>query len=74
MRSLSVINYTTQFIGTEFGYDPASKRADVEGQEAGSPPPYVTQRYSKDIGKVLSETTSTSYCFTCRISLINVCI
>ncbi len=26
--------YTTQFIGTEFGYDPESKRADVEEQEA----------------------------------------
>ena len=62
------VQYTTQFIGTEFGYDPTSKPADVEEPKAGSPPPYVTRRYSKDIGKVLSETTSTSpsYRFTGR--------
>ena len=64
LKSLSDISYITQIIATEYGYDPASKRVDVEGQVAGSPPPYLTRRYSKDIGKVLSETTSTSYHFT----------
>jgi len=45
------VHYTTQFIGTRRGYDPASQAVtDAEGKEIRT-----TRRYSKDIGAVLAE-------------------
>ncbi len=45
------VHYTTQFIGSRRGYDPASQAVtDAEGKEIRT-----TRRYSKDIGAVLAE-------------------
>ncbi|NLZ06104.1 MAG: histidinol-phosphatase [Phycisphaerae bacterium] len=45
------VHYSTQFIGTRRGYDPASQAVtDAEGKEIRT-----TRRYSKDIGAVLAE-------------------
>lgn len=45
------VRYTTQFIGTRRGYDPASQPVtDAEGKEMRT-----TRRYSQDIGAVLAE-------------------
>ncbi len=45
------VHYTTQFIGTRRGYDPASQAVtDAEGKEIRT-----TRRYSGDIGAVLAE-------------------
>jgi hypothetical protein len=45
------VTYTTQFIGTRRGYDPASHAVeDAEGKEIRT-----TRRYSQDIGRVLAQ-------------------
>ncbi len=45
------VRYTTQFIGTRRGYDPASRAVtDAEGKEMRT-----TRRYSHDIGAVLAQ-------------------
>jgi len=57
------VTYTTKFIGTRYGYDPAREpRLD----EDGYPIDGVTQLYSDDIGEVLKtvEGTEASYEFT----------
>lgn len=54
------VSYTTQFIGTRRGYDPAS-------QLIGSGPDSKTlphRRYSKDVGAVLSEVKGSSASYT----------
>lgn len=49
------VSYTTRFIGTRRGYDPASHPVtDAEGKEIRT-----THRYSKDIGVVLAEVEGT---------------
>lgn len=56
------ITYTTQFIGTRWGFDPAS--------EPSPPPPGgglpVSRRYREDIGLVLAEVTGTTPSYTVR--------
>lgn len=49
------VTYTTQFIGTRRGYDPASQLipASAEGNAPGKGLPH--RRYSKDVGAVLAE-------------------
>jgi hypothetical protein len=50
------VTYTTQFIGTRKGFDPANEPLKTESGAALR----VTHRYSKDIGVVLSEVKGTS--------------
>jgi hypothetical protein len=49
------VTYETQFVGTLEGYDP-TRKAVVDAQ--GNPLP-VTQRYSKDVGRVLATVSGT---------------
>lgn len=50
------VSYTTQFIGTRRGYDPASRVVtDAEGKEIRT-----THRYSEEIGTVLAQVQGTT--------------
>ena len=56
------VTYTTEFLGTRKGFDPASKPIlDRKGE-----PLRVTRRYSKGIGRVLAEVTGTNPSYTLR--------
>ena len=50
------VEYTTQFIGTKTGYDPASEpRVDAKGK-----PLRTTRKYSSDIGQVFATVSGTA--------------
>jgi hypothetical protein len=58
----SGVTYTTQFIGTRRGYDPASEAVtDAKGKEIRT-----TRRYSNDMGAVLAEAKGTTASYTCK--------
>ena len=65
-RSVSIaaeegVSYTTQFIGTEEGFDPSSApRRDA----AGAPIAGATLKYSGEVGAVLHETTANPAVYT----------
>ncbi len=62
------VSYTTQFIGTMKGYDPASRPVlDPNGAEI-----HTTRIYSSDIGKVLSEVKGTTAAYTAAGSEIYI--
>src|SRR6185369_11191384 len=58
IQAESGITYTTQFIGTRKGYDPASEPVMENGK-----PLATTRRYSKDIGMVLAEVKGATPCY-----------
>ena len=49
------VTYTTRFIGTRRGYDPASQLIPAPANEAGAGRTLPHRRYSKDVGAVLAE-------------------
>lgn len=56
------VTYTTQFIGTRQGYDPASEPVtDADGKAIRT-----TRRYSQDIGAVLTESEGTTARYTLK--------
>lgn len=56
------VTYTTRFIGTRRGYDPASRPVtDAEGK-----PVRTTRLYSEDVGAVLAEVPGTTACYTVK--------
>jgi hypothetical protein len=56
------VTYTTQFIGTQKGYDTKSEPLPLK---EGNPFP-TTRKYSDDIGKVLAEVKGTSPCYNLK--------
>jgi len=53
------VTYTTQFIGTRRGYDPASQLIPTPAGDAGAAKALPHRRYSKDVGPILAEMTGT---------------
>jgi hypothetical protein len=60
------VSYTTQFIGTRKGYDPASQLIAPPETEKEPRKTLPHRRYSKDVGAVLAEVKGTSASYTLK--------
>ena len=60
------VSYTTQFIGTRKGYDPASQLISPPETEKEPRKTLPHRRYSKDVGAVLAEVKGTSASYTLK--------